>query len=220
MLPFSYNWRYGGENDLQAGFALLERIEGSVCWDFGAHFGIHTVGMAMRVGTHGKVASFEPDPVAFRRLSHHVKINGLTNISLFQAAASVTAEQKRMIVWRGLGSSYSHFRYEDETESEETSAIRVQTVVPDELVEAEVICAPDLIKVDVQGHGAQALKGSLRSLQKKHPIIVFSNHSKWELENTRALLAPIGYHVHSLSGELVDWDWLAINGSAILVCHK
>src|SRR5450759_75200 len=84
LAPFSYNWRCGGENDLEAGLSRLSSVKGAVCWDFGAHFGIHTVGMAMQVGPAGQVASFEPDPVAFRRLKYHVQKNQLTNVCLFQ----------------------------------------------------------------------------------------------------------------------------------------
>ena len=123
LAPFSSNWRCGGENDLAPGLAQLSNATGAVCWDFGAHFGIHAVGMAMRVGSAGQVASFEPDPVAFRRLSYHVQLNQLNNVRLFQAAVSKKRGSLKLIITHGLGSAMSHFQYEDEEISEQTATL-------------------------------------------------------------------------------------------------
>src|SRR4051812_26846547 len=87
--PFSANWRLGGaEGDVAAALAYLDQPCGAVFWDFGAHFGIHTVGIAMKTGPSGEVVAFEPDPVAFARLTRHVRMNRLTNVILVPAAAS------------------------------------------------------------------------------------------------------------------------------------
>lgn len=56
--PFWFNWRDGREVDVAAGLVSLGRIVVAVCWDFGAHFGIHMVGMAMQVGRAGQVIAF------------------------------------------------------------------------------------------------------------------------------------------------------------------
>lgn len=216
LAPFSSNWRLGGENDLEAGLSRLAIKVGAVCWDFGAHFGIHTVGMAMQVGESGQVCSFEPDPVAFRRLEYHVRINNLQNVALFQAAASNTQEAKDLIITSGQGSSYSHFRYEDEEISSVTQVLKVLTVVPDQLVSNGVIRLPDLIKVDVEGHGAKALAGSLESIASNRPIIIFSGHSPWEVEGAQTLLSPFGYEPYRLTGDRTTWDAL-LAGTGLLL---
>jgi FkbM family methyltransferase len=216
--PFSHNWRHGGEADLAAGLALLPRMTGAVCWDFGAHFGIHTIGMAFQVGSSGQVLALEPDPVAFRRLSYHVRINRLENVVLIQAAASASTGQSEMIITNGMGSSCSHFRYEDEEIPNNTETMKVERVVPDELVDRGKIRLPDLIKVDVQGHGAHALCGSLKAIHRSRPIIVFSNHSHWEIENTRDILEPLGYRVQDLKGRTVHWEHVSIPDTVVLIC--
>lgn len=217
LLPFSYNWRAGGERDVQRGLSCLGDLAEKVCWDFGAHFGIHTVGMAMLVGPTGQVASFEPDPVAFRKLSYHVRINGLANVQLFQAAASEETGHKQLIIHQHAGSSCSHFRYEDELVPEATVSIDVEVIAPDELVAEGRIRLPDLIKVDVQGHGASALKGSINSIRDSRPLILFSNHSSWELAGTRELLSPLGYRAYSPDNGSVDWQ-LSNYDTAVLRC--
>lgn len=215
LAPFSHNWRWGGEEDSSAGLEALGHVTGAVCWDFGAHFGIHTVGMAMQVGPQGQVASFEPDPEAFKRLRHHVLVNGLGHVRLYQAAASDKSGTLPLINNHGLGSAFSHFRYEDEAVSAETPLVLVTTVVADDLVASGDIRLPNLIKLDVQGHAAQALQGSIRSINKSLPVIVFSNHSRWELEGVQALLAPLGYTVFNFVGESISWEGLYTQ-SAIL----
>lgn len=208
LVPFSANWRLGGEGDLEAGLALLPELRGAVCWDFGAHFGIHTVGMAMQVGSAGQVVAFEPDPGAFARLARHVRMNRLGNVILFPAAVSSASGTSSLITDHGEGSSFSHFRYEDEPAPAPTATLAVATLAPDDLVAAGRIRLPDLIKVDVQGHGAQAIAGSLASIRERLPILIFSNHSPWELEGTRKLLEPLGYSVKSLAGEPMPWERL------------
>ena len=204
------------EGDLEAGLAQMRNIRGAVGWDFGAHFGIHTVGMAMQFGPEGEVASFEPDPAAFRRLKHHVQMNRLANVRLFQAAASKVTGSSVLITDHGLGSSCSHFQYEDEKTTARTTLLRVETVAPDELVAQGAIRAPDIIKVDVQGHGAQALQGSAESIRAKLPLVIFSNHSQWELEGSRDLLAPLGYTVRNLTGESMPWEGLLLEAGLLV----
>jgi hypothetical protein len=100
----------------------------------------------------------------------------------------------------------SHFQYENEEISEHTPTLEVATLAPDDLVSGGQICAPDLIKVDLQGHGAKALEGSMKSIRAKRPIIIFSNHSEWELGGTRSLLEPLGYGAFNLKGDPMDWE--------------
>jgi FkbM family methyltransferase len=220
LLPYSYNWRAGGEEDASVGLAALDRVDGAVCWDLGAHFGIHTVGMAMQVGPRGQVACFEPDPVAFERLRQHVHMNGLHNVRLYQAAASNKAGNLPLISSHGLGTAFSHFQYEDEQVSAQTPRIIVATVPADDLVDKGEIRLPDLIKLDVQGHGAQALQGSIRSIGKSLPVIVFSNHSRWELAGVQALLEPLGYAAFNFAGAPISWQGLFTQSAVLRVAGR
>ncbi len=102
----------------------------------------------------------------------------------------------------------SHFQYAEEQLDVHSKMLKVAAAVPDDLVQRNEIRPPDLIKVDVQEHGATALAGSIESIRTKRPIIVFSNHSQWELAGTCELLEPLGYFVESLTGECVPWEFL------------
>jgi FkbM family methyltransferase len=192
---------------MAAAVEMLGNIKGGSCWDFGAHFGIHTVGLAMQAGSDGQVAAFEPDPVSFRRLERHVRMNRLTNVRLFNLGVSDQVSQVDLIVAEGKGSVRSHFRSEEETLDVNTPRVLVSTVRTDLLVERGELRLPDLIKVDIQGHGAKALEGSRVSIEKKRPLILFSSHSEKELDGTRKLLRPLGYNVFDTEGKQIGWEF-------------
>jgi FkbM family methyltransferase len=210
LLPFSSNWRRGEpENDVAQAASYLPTLEGITFWDIGAHFGIHTVGMAMTVGQKGQVAAFEPDPAAFDRLRYHVGKNRLKNVRLFDAAASRTTGRGDLFLPGGQGTTHSHFKYYADNDMTGTASLSVRTVALDDLVQSGSIRLPDLIKIDVQGHGAEALAGAANSIKASLPIIAFSTHSDAERHGARDLLSPMGYSPRFFDGTVCDWTDIA-----------
>jgi FkbM family methyltransferase len=212
LFPFSMYWRLGGDNEVAVAAAKLPALSGGVFWDFGAHFGIHTVAMARQVGAAGEVAAFEPDPYSFAKLSRHVRMNELDNVRLFCAAVSSGCGAKEMADY-GRGSPTQHFCYPDNNEVDwtERPSFIVQTVTADELVAGRQIRLPDLIKVDVEGHGGFALAGAARSITERLPMIVMSSHSSMETEGVRQILEPLDYRVYSFDGMALSWEELTFH---------
>ena len=206
IAPFSANWRNGGEPEVAAGVTLLPSARGAVYWDLGAHFGIHTVGLAMHAGPNGQVCAFEPDAVAFARLRRHVAMNRLSNVRLFSLAASDRDGDLEMIVSGGLGSTVTHVRYDDETVTSQTAKMVANAVRMDTLVSAGKIPAPDLIKIDVEGHGGAAIAGALQTISHRRPVIVLSVHCEPEWAQARAALEPLGYTGRYADGRSYRWD--------------
>jgi FkbM family methyltransferase len=205
IFPFSMYWRLGGDTDVAMAAAFLPNIQGSVFWDFGAHFGIHSVAMALKVGPAGQVVSFEPDAYSFAKLSKHIRLNRLQNVKTINAAVSNHRGTGTMISF-GAGASTQHFVYPDaDGEDASKATLPVQTVVADDLVENKEIRAPDLIKVDVEGHGAFALSGAIKAISRHKPLIVMSSHSNEETRGTQEILEPLGYAVFSLSSQRLSW---------------
>ena len=193
LYPFSSNWRLGGEQDLEMAFNLLNPKAGAVCWDLGAHFGIYTVGFARQVGNEGQVYAFEPDPVAFARLRRHARMNKLNNVKLFNIAASDRDGELKLIITGGLGSTVTHAKYEDELVSDQAEFLTSKCARLDTLVQSGELRLPNFIKVDVEGHGAEALAGAVSSIKLSRPIIALSIHSPHEWEASRSLLQPLNY---------------------------
>lgn len=93
LYPHSSYWRRGGhEPEIAGAIAMLGELTGKVAWDLGAHFGIHTVGFARQVGCSGQVVAFEPDPVSFGRLAHHVRMNRLPQVVSLNAVRYLPLE--------------------------------------------------------------------------------------------------------------------------------
>jgi FkbM family methyltransferase len=220
LLPFSSNWRKGGEGEIEIALKFQDSWENAVCWDLGAHFGIHTVGLGRLVGPQGQVCAFEPDPVAFQRLSRHVGMNRLSQVKIFHAAVSDAEGSSEMLVTGGLGSTFTHFRYEDEPVDPRAKKIVIPTVVLDQLVAKAEIRLPDLIKVDVQGHGAWALAGATQAIQKKKPIIVFSCHCPPEAQFVGEIVERFGYRILDSNGTAVTGPPLSFTETYLLVPQK
>jgi len=220
LLPFSSNWREGGETDLQVAVQMLGNLNGKTCWDLGAHFGIHTLGLAKAVGPSGQVCAFEPDPVAFRKLTKHVEMNKLKWVQPFNVAVSESSGVKEMLVTGGLGSTFTHFRYDDEPVSENEKKISITTVSLDELVAQGKIRAPDFIKVDVQGHGAEALRGAVISIQEQKPTIVFSCHCQPEADFVAEFVRKLDYQCLESGGKKKNIQNLDHTETYILIAHS
>ena len=171
----------------------LGDIRGWSCWDLGAHFGIYSIGLARRVGPAGEVAAFEPNPLSYDRLQRHRSMNGLNWLKAFPAAVSDVAAVKEFYTYGSLHSTTTHLPYEGETPGAETKPLLVQTVMLDELVASGQLRPPNLIKVDVEGHGHRALAGAMRTIRESRPVIIMGFHSANEIDGTRSLLDPLGY---------------------------
>lgn len=206
LLPHSAYWRGIGERDVEAVIGRLGDLRGACCWDLGAHFGIYTVGLARAVGATGQIASFEPDPRSHARCARHVRMNGLLNVRLFQAAVGDRAAQDLLIVTGGLGSTGNHLRYEDEAKQSTERSIKIETVQLDQLVERNEIRPPRFAKIDVEGHGGKALQGARTTLEYHRPLLVMSFHSEFELASSRAVLEPIGYRACDPITQ-APWEW-------------
>jgi FkbM family methyltransferase len=65
--------------------------EGDVVVDIGANLGAFTVLAASRVGASGRVYAYEPDPRTCERLVANVRLNGLKNVVVENAAVGAAA---------------------------------------------------------------------------------------------------------------------------------
>lgn len=206
LLPFSSYWRLGGaepETDL-----LIKNYgskPGSSAWDLGAHFGIYTVGMALAVGPAGEVVAFEPDYFSYKRCKKHVEMNRLSWVKVFNAAASAKDGYAALILYQGAGATTSHLAYQGEVVSDDCSKVTIKTLKLDKLVEDGEIRAPDFIKVDVEGHGGEALKGAQNTIKKYRPAILISLHSPSELEGVQSVLKPLGFKAFDANKTPLTW---------------
>ncbi len=195
IYPSSAYWRLGG-NDPHVERILRAHAArpGLVCWDIGAHHGIYSVGLARAVGPEGGVESFEPDPVSFKRLSWHRRLNRLAWLRPHQVAASDRTGETQLYQYDEFGATTSHLAFPGEA-TEGVPRCTIATAALDDWVDAGRVRAPDFVKIDVEGHGGPALEGMRRVLAARRPVVLFAVHSEEEHRRALGVLEPLGYAV-------------------------
>lgn len=195
FFPWTSYWRGLHEPEVQARLLQLGDWTGRHIWDLGSHYGFFTVGLARRTGPTGSVAAFEPNPLSYRRLAHHVKLNRLSWVKCFPGAVSDAAGTSRMYFHGGMETTSSHLAYDGQTSDEGMITMDVPLFRLDDLVAEGKIARPDFIKMDVEGHGHHALAGARATITACRPVILTGFHSQQETDGVLAILQPLGYRL-------------------------
>ena len=130
---------------------------GSTVVDVGANVGIFTVLAAKAVGPTGRVVAFEPHPGAYQRLVKNVRQNGLSDfVTCVNAAASAEPGQ--------IAFSPAALSVQNKVTSSDDDLINVEAMPLDAYFEEPGPPRISLLKVDVEGHEAEVIKGGQRTL--------------------------------------------------------
>lgn len=122
----------------------------STFWDVGANIGSYTL-IASQV-SHATIVAFEPHPAMFERLRLNVGLNDRSNVQLEQIALSDVNGAP------GFTDSTSSSSV-NRLASDADAALRVEAVRGEDLLAAGRAPAPDVLKVDVEGHEGEVLRG-------------------------------------------------------------
>lgn len=156
--------------------------------DVGAHMGFFTVKVAKHVK---RVIAFEPDSHSFSFLAQNIKINELSNVSVFNYALG--REKAELFLKRSYGDGRTKL-----TENNTGWAVRV---VPLDLVVEEEGITPSVIKIDTEGYEMRVLEGARSTIARHKPqLIIAAYHYPNEAEEVMRYLGRIGiqsstYHV-------------------------
>jgi FkbM family methyltransferase len=134
--------------------------EGMVVVDAGANIGLHTLYFAKRVGKHGKVYAFEPDPSIFKRLKDHLDSNRVTNVIAINCALG-SQEGEVSVVGNAADTSRTYVTRTSSVEPEQTAEV----VRLDRILSTNSIDTVHFAKVDVEGFEYELLVGSDDYLQ-------------------------------------------------------
>ena len=152
-----------------------------VVYDVGAHAGFHTLFCALKAH---QTVSFEPHPSNRASIERQINLNSALNIRLLPYALSdkngpgVLAEP-----------SNSSMAY---VSSDGSIPIELRTI--DSLV-AEGVPPPDLIKVDVEGHELNVLRGCAKTIERYRPIILCDPNDESTAQSISNMLTAFNYEV-------------------------
>ena len=182
---------------------VLERLvsPGDVVLDIGANIGAHTLPLARRVGSEGRVFAFEPTRFAHAKLECNLKLNP-------QLASRVRVEQMFLTdgsaasvpeaVYSSWPLSRSNNRHEKHGGvAKDTSGATAKKL--DDYVVEHAIEQVRLIKLDVDGHECQVLRGAQNILKTHRPVIV--------MELAPYTLGEAGESLEELLGILTEADY-------------
>lgn len=169
---------------------------GTAVIDVGANIGELTAPLAQAVGAEGICLAVEPIPFLADALRRTAFANGLDWIEVLQCAASADAGSANLELrysdGKLLDSGGSHL-----VESAAAGTVQVATERLDDMVRRSRIGARrvSLIKVDVEGHELQVLRGAGETLRQHRPALAIEigNETPAARAEMVALLQGHGY---------------------------
>ena len=187
----------------EAIFRLIE--PGEVVVDVGANVGYLTSLAAVRAGGAGRVVAVEPHPAVFDLLRTNVESwrgdPRLAPIELHQLALSDHAGRGKIVAGPlfNYNMGLAALSGEEVAVTAEQQAHDVELRRLDELTAQTAI---GVLKIDVEGHEAEVLKGAAALLEGRLVRdVVFEDHDPYPSAAT-AILEAAGYHLVSLSNDL------------------
>jgi FkbM family methyltransferase len=135
--------------------AMAARVLPGACvWDVGANVGHYTRLFSERVGSAGRVYAFEPLPVTVAKLT--AAASGLDNVSILPVALS--DRTGKAAINPGDGDQLATARIE------ERGAVSIELQTGDNMILLGAVDLPAMVKIDVEGHEFEVLRGMRRVL--------------------------------------------------------
>lgn len=162
--------------------------------DVGANAGFYTLLAAILSGPRGHVVAIEPLARNVRYLRRHLQLNAIENVEIFEAAASDTSGE--LAFQEGESAALGRL--------DPLGTLRVRVITLDELVLDGRIPPPDVMKIDIEGGEAAALRGAKETLKVYHPTIFLATHGVEVHQECCDLLRSANFELHALAGDRVE----------------
>jgi FkbM family methyltransferase len=163
--------------------ALMDTFipDGGVFYDVGSNWGYYSLYVASRPGFAGSIHAFEPMPSTFRDLVSCVQQARLADrVTCHNLGVSAGEADAKMALPDGIHSGTATV-----VNSTSEGGVPVKLAALDRLGLPD----PDFVKLDVENHETEAIKGARTLLERARPMIVFEN---WlNPEQTRQSREPI-----------------------------
>ncbi|BAZ01862.1 methyltransferase FkbM [Tolypothrix tenuis PCC 7101] len=186
--------------------------------DIGANFGLYSLATAAYCRNHKligvKIFGFEPNPKECSKFQRNVVLNNYSEIQVLQLAlSSYTGICKMAIPPEGLG-VFGHLLTNNDGISTKDEMVEVQTIGLDNWCKNQGIEHIDLMKVDVEGHELEVLRGAknLLACQAIRALLMEIGHGQWR--EALDLLRSYNYSVKLISrnGSLLNFNESSLKG--------
>jgi len=156
---------------------------GNIILDVGANSGVYSIFYSKLVGDKGRVYAFEPDTSNYSLLQKNLRLNNCNNVLVYNFALSNKESAVEMISYNPENSNLKlqgdSFKYMKEISDKSETASGIKACKLDDLEEIKNISKIDFFKIDVEGAEFLVLQGSLNTIQKHRPVIIFELSGEW-----------------------------------------
>ena len=191
---YSYRIKTGDFTHNEPEFARLDSwvSSGDLVLDIGANLGIYTCRLSKLVGTAGRVIAFEPVPETFRYLIHNSRLFPHPNTTfLNMAVSSRSAFVVMQVPMTATGIPASALASIDDNQDGNTHGLTILCMPLDQMVFTQRIT---FVKIDVEGHEFQVIKGMMSIIRKDRPRFVIEGND----EAIRSLLVDELNYKHEI----------------------
>ena len=188
---YGWSYLYGGWERPQV--RLMQKFvqQGSVAYDLGANYGMHTLLMNRLVGTTGRVFAFEPSSEVFSALQGQLTLNP------GHAVTPVNRAVSQETGWATFDPSSDRAT----GALSDAGSVKVAVVSLDDFVFQEGNPAPHFMKIDVEGAESAALRGAGKVLEKYRPSMMIELHNPVEDRAVGAILKDLDYDVFRITDD-------------------
>jgi FkbM family methyltransferase len=174
--------------------STLERhvSEGMTVLDVGANHGYFTLLFSQLVGPRGKVYAFEPEPVNYQLLEKTIAANGLSNVEAVKLAVSSRSGVEKLF----LEDAYLGTHSMEKKDSDNYIEVNLTSV--DEFARERRLPSVDFVKIDIEGHEVEALKGMAETMRRWKPSIVCEFQDQRLLSQGSEILRDNGYTLETI----------------------
>ena len=182
---------------------------GDTVLDIGANIGAHTMHLARSVSPTGKVIAFEPTAYAYNKLRQNIALNPLL-AGLIQAEQIMLVGSDNAQVEPQLYSSWQIHDAAADTHPKHGGRLMdttgAQNMTLDHYIAERKPGAVSLIKMDVDGHECQVLRGARELLRRDKPALLMEimpyglDEAGSSLDELLTILSAHGYSLYDLNG--------------------
>ncbi|MDY7024402.1 MAG: FkbM family methyltransferase, partial [Cyanobacteriota bacterium] len=182
----------------------------SVFYDIGANIGFFTVIAAQLVGESGRVYAFEPVPKNADRIRHNAEINEFSQVTVFEKAVAASAGTAELLLAHHSGGATLASAG---TPPDLRGKMDVELVSIDELISAQKIQPPTIVKIDVEGAEIAVLQGMIQTLKQFKPILIYEvddgDKTAFDTKNQEleTFITALGYEIIPLEAAYANINW-------------
>lgn len=187
-------WRFRLRTERESvRFLLKQNLQGLTALDIGANRGVYSYWLSKQVGPTGRVIAFEPQPELIEHLAdlkrsfrlHQLEIEGI-GLSAVRGTSQ--------LVRRKVGDGGATLTQRHLTDHEGLSTVPVEIDTLDHRLAAHGAPRIAFIKCDVEGHELSVFQGSVCTLARDRPMLLFEcHHRQCQEGEVFSFLASLGY---------------------------